>query len=96
MSELQKWNLTLSNQLVSVRGRILAPEQIKSHSAKFDGGLDGDWTKHVRALPMFTNAVVRTWVILAQNDIRTQVENFTRVLLKAAHGMSFMLPQPNV
>lgn len=94
MSELEKWNLTLSNQLVTVPGRILAPEQIKSHNRTYDGGPDADWTRHIRTLPMFTNSVVRTWVVLVQQDLQRDVQLFTQTLAKAAQGMSFVLPQP--
>lgn len=85
----------MSNSLVNVTGRVLPMEQIKSNANKaYDGGYEADWTKHLRALPMFTCATMKTWVILAPQDCCDQVKSFAQTLGKAAQGMSFILPQP--
>lgn len=96
MSELTKWNLTLSNQLVKVPGRILPPEKIKSFNKQYDGGFDADWTKHLRCLPMYANATVSTWVIVAPQSNEREVEIFKKSLLSTADGMAFKLPKPIV
>lgn len=88
------WNLKLKNSLVEVRGRVLPPEPIKSHTKGYDGGPEADWTKYLRALPMFTCAVMKTWVILTPQDSVREVNIFAQTLAKAAQGMSFTLPQP--
>ncbi|XP_029341114.1 LOW QUALITY PROTEIN: piwi-like protein Siwi [Acyrthosiphon pisum] len=62
------WNLTLSNKLVELTGRILQPEPIQSRSKGNNGGEEADWTKHLRSLPMFTSATVKNWYILAPRD----------------------------
>lgn len=94
MSELKRWNLTLSNSLVDVPGRILPLEKIKSNTKVYDGGYEADWTKHLRALPMFTCAIMKTWVILTPQDFLRDVQSFATSLSKAAQGMSFILPPP--
>lgn len=93
---MKKWNLTLSNQLVDVPARILPLEQIKSQNKSYDGGFEADWTKHLRSIPMFSNAIVRSWVIVAPQDLQRDVQSFAQTLSKAAQGMSFQLPQPNM
>jgi len=94
VEELKRWNLTLSNGLVDVRGRVLPPEPIKSNTKGYDGGSEADWTKHLRSLPMFTCAVVKNWVILTPKDYFKEVELFATTLAQAAQGMSFRLPKP--
>lgn len=84
----------MSNSLVEVPARILPFEQIKSSNRAYDGGFEADWTKHLRALPMFTCAAMSTWVILAPQDCCNEVKSFSENLAKAAKGMSFTLPQP--
>lgn len=91
---MKRWNLTLSNKLVDVPGRILPLEQIKSNSKPYDGGFEADWTRHLRALPMFTCATMKSWVILTPQDCARDVQAFAQSLFKAAQGMSFVLPQP--
>lgn len=95
VAELKRWNLTLSNSLINVTGRVLPMEQIKSNANKaYDGGYEADWTRHLRALPMFTCATMKTWVILAPQDCSNKVKQFATTLGKAVQGMSFSLPQP--
>lgn len=94
MAELQRWNLILSNDLVNVPGRVLPAEKIKSNTKVYDGGFEADWTRHLRALPMFTCAMMKTWVILTPQDCFRDVQNFAGTLAKAAQGMSFTLPAP--
>lgn len=94
MDELKRWNLTLKNSLVEVRGRVLPPEPIKSNASGYDGGIEADWTKSLRSLPMFTCAVMSHWAILTPQDTVKDVQTFVRTLMNAGKGMSFILPTP--
>lgn len=96
MEELKRWNLTLKNSLVEVRGRVLPPEPIKSSVRGYDGGTEADWTKSLRALPMFTCAVMSHWAILTPQENVKDVQTFVQTLMNAGKGMSFILPQPMV
>lgn len=69
-------------------------ETIKSNMRAYDGGMEADWTRHLRALPMYTCATMRTWIILAPQDNIRDVQAFSQSLAKAGQGMSFTLPQP--
>ncbi|XP_060846985.1 piwi-like protein Siwi [Rhopalosiphum padi] len=94
VTELKRWNLTLSNKLVELTGRTLQPESIQSRTKGYNGGEEADWTKHLRSLPMFTSASVKHWVILAPKDCCREVEAFAQNLAKAGQGMTFLLPKP--
>ena len=94
VTELKRWNLTLSNKLVELTGRTLQPEPIQSRTKGYNGGEEADWTKHLRSLPMFTSATVKNWYILAPRDCCREVEAFAQNLQKAAQGMTFVLPRP--
>ncbi|KAL5239075.1 hypothetical protein ACI65C_006486 [Semiaphis heraclei] len=96
VGELKRWNLTLSNKLVELTARTLQPEPIQSRSKGYNGGEEADWTKNLRALPMFTSAMVKHWVILAPKDFCREVEAFAQTLGKAAQGMTFILPKPAI
>ncbi|XP_025207261.1 piwi-like protein Siwi isoform X1 [Melanaphis sacchari] len=96
VAELKNWNLTLSNRLVELTARTLQPETIQSRTNKYNGGNEADWTKCLRALPMFTSAIVKHWVILAPKENCREVDTFAQSLAKAAQGMSFILPRPAI
>ncbi|KAL5238818.1 hypothetical protein ACI65C_006228 [Semiaphis heraclei] len=96
VGELKRWNLTLSNKLVELTARTLQPESIQSRSKGYNGGEEADWTKHLRALPMFTSAMVKHWVILTPRDCCREVYVFAQTLAKAAQGMAFILPKPAI
>lgn len=93
---MKRWNLTLSNRLVELTARTLPPEPIQSRTKGYNGGDEADWTKHLRALPMFTSAMVKHWVILTPRDNCREVDAFAQSLAKAAHGMTFLLPKPTM
>ncbi|XP_050436939.1 piwi-like protein Siwi [Adelges cooleyi] len=94
VQELKDWNLSLSKNLVEVTGRTLLPEQIKSNRGDYNGAMEADWTKHLRSSPMYTCAVMKTWVILGPEDSIRDIQGFAQSLYKAGQGMSFSLPQP--
>ncbi|XP_001949497.1 piwi-like protein Siwi [Acyrthosiphon pisum] len=96
VNELKRWNLTLSNKLVELTGRILPPEPIQSRTNGYNGGEEADWTKNLRSLPMFTSAIVKHWVILVPREYSQEVDPFVQSLAKAASGMNFTLPKPTV
>jgi len=79
---------------VELTARTLQPEPIQSRSRGYHGGEEADWTKHLCALPMFTSAMVKHWVILAPKDCCQEVYVFAQTLAKAAQGMAFILPKP--
>jgi len=91
---LKEWNLTLSNRLVELTARTLPPEPILSRTRGYNGGNETDWTRHLRALPMFTSAIVKHWVILAPRDCCKEVDACAQSFLKAAQGITFTLSRP--
>lgn len=95
MAELKKWNLTLSENLVDVSGRIFPSEQIHySNNGVYNGGSDADWTRHLRDLPMFTCTLPSIWTVLFPRESCNEVKSFICNLIKVAKQMSFILPQP--
>ncbi|XP_025194220.1 piwi-like protein Siwi [Melanaphis sacchari] len=99
VTELKRWNLTLSNSLIELTGRILPPEQIKSSATDkngYSGNNDGDWTHHLRKLPMFKLKNVKKWIIVTSIEYERDINPFVTSLTKSAKGMSFMLPNPSI
>lgn len=86
----------MSNGLVDVPGRVLPFEKIDSNNKHYNGGPEADWTKHVRALSLYSCATMKAWVIVTPRDNVNDVNIFVQTLVKAAQGMSFVLPRPYV
>jgi len=94
VDELKKWNFTLSNSLVKLRGRVLPLEKIVSNKESYNADQSANWTACLRYLPMFTCVNIKHWVILAPSTCLTEVQMFSNSLISTAQGMSFKLPRP--
>eukprot|EP00102_Acyrthosiphon_pisum_P020704 XP_016657914.1 PREDICTED: protein piwi-like [Acyrthosiphon pisum] len=93
---LKKWNLTLSNKLVTIPGRVLPQESLHGNNYIFPAGNKANWTVQLSKLPMFTCAEIQRWVVLGPEENGAEVRQFTNTLLQVAKGMSFNLPQPEI
>lgn len=96
MESLERWNLTLKNNLVELTGRVLPPEDIFDNTKKFNGGITADWTKHIRSSPMFSCASINCWVIITPYMYKADVKKFVGCLQTVTKGMSFRLPLPQM
>lgn len=88
---MEKQNFIQSDSFLDVIDSVLPHKQIKSNSGNFEAD---DWTKHIKVLPMLTNASTRTWVILAPHDYYKEVMDFAQSLAKVAQGLSLSLSHP--
>ncbi|XP_026806338.1 piwi-like protein Siwi [Rhopalosiphum maidis] len=91
---LNKWNLTLSNKLIQLNGRILKQEMIKGNQRECSYGHDANWTKNLHNLPMYRTVILKKWLVIFQSDNKSAVEEFVSTLRNVAKGLNFDLPQP--
>ncbi|XP_025197459.1 piwi-like protein Siwi [Melanaphis sacchari] len=96
VTELKKWNMTVSNKFVELNGRKLPPEPILSHTSSYFGGYEADWSNIVWKLPMFKTAIVSHWTIVTPEVYVNEVGLFAQSLTQAAQKMSFALPKPSI
>lgn len=63
----------------------------------FDGGIEADWTHHLRSVPMYTCATIKQWYVLSTPKLHdSTVQQFIKSLRNVASKMNFMLSMPNV
>ncbi|XP_022160802.1 piwi-like protein Siwi isoform X2 [Myzus persicae] len=93
---LTQWNLTLSNNLVTIPGRVLAQEILQSYEKKYPAGIDADWTKYTRSIPMFTCAEIQHWAIVCPTNVIGRVKPFIQMILDVSRNMGFNLPPPQI
>uniref|UniRef100_A0A2S2NF98 Protein piwi n=1 Tax=Schizaphis graminum TaxID=13262 RepID=A0A2S2NF98_SCHGA len=92
---LTQWNLTLSNKLITIPGRVLPQEKLYSvNNLPYPAGINADWTFHLRSLPMHRSIEISKWVIVTPSNWSSDVEKFTKTLLRVASNMNFTLPIP--
>ncbi|XP_016658527.1 piwi-like protein Siwi isoform X1 [Acyrthosiphon pisum] len=93
---LSRWNLTLSNKLVTFNGRVLTQETLQGNQIKYPAGNAADWTSSLRAAPMFTCAEIKRWAVIGSQSNGGQVRLFIKTLLTVARKMAFNLPPPEI
>lgn len=94
MEALKEWNLTLSNEIVKIKGRVLPSEKVYCNTKSYDSGENADWSKHVRSVPMYTSAKIQRWIVIYPNHYVNDVKQFVNTLKRVGDGMSFRLSQP--
>lgn len=96
MEALKEWNLTLSNDLVKIKGRVLPSEKVYCNTKFYDSGENAEWSRHVRSVPMYTSARIQSWIVVYPNQNVNDVRQFVNTLKQVGNGMSFTLSQPEL
>lgn len=96
MEALTRWNLTLSNSLVEIPGRILKQETITSHTSNFISGSNADWTRHLRSFPLYACAEMKRWVVVTPAFCLNEVNSFLSTLKTVSRGLCFNIPRPEM
>ncbi|XP_060844955.1 piwi-like protein Siwi [Rhopalosiphum padi] len=91
---LNKWNLTLSDKLVQLNGRILRQEMIKGNQSQCSYNYDADWSKEIQNLPMYRTVILKKWLVIFPSGNKSAVEEFISTLRNIAKKLNFDLPQP--
>ncbi|EEB19250.1 protein piwi, putative [Pediculus humanus corporis] len=94
--DLGRWQMKLSLQLMTVIGRELPPEEIITGGGKCTAGLEVDWTRSIRSVPMLKNGKFDTFVVICPYRLRRDTESFLSILKKTSSGMNFHIPLPNI
>ncbi|XP_050056192.1 piwi-like protein Siwi [Aphis gossypii] len=94
---LKEWNLTLSNALITINGRVLPQENLNGDNHKYPAGHNNDWTAQLRSLPMYKNIVgIQCWAIVTPHMCSSNVGKFTNTLISVADNLGFKLPKPRM
>lgn len=91
---LKNLNLEPGKDLVKVKARVIAPQNIACNTYTFNAGPRADWTNALHSTPMYTSATVKSWVIVTPNKFVGDVNKFTLSLKKVSDAESFFLSNP--
>ncbi|KAE9523124.1 hypothetical protein AGLY_016478 [Aphis glycines] len=93
---LKEWNLTLSNALITINGRVLPQENLYGGNHKYPAGYNNDWTAQLRSLPMYDIVKIPCWAIVTPHMWSSNVGQFTNTLIRVANNLGFQLPRPRI
>ncbi|KAJ8967856.1 hypothetical protein NQ317_018350 [Molorchus minor] len=97
MQELRRWDLTVADSLLKFAGRVLPPETIVGgNQAKYSAGPQADWTRELRALPMFTTGPMQRFAVVCPVKFKSACQEFMQCLQRSARGMSWDIGQPRI
>ncbi|XP_049852397.1 LOW QUALITY PROTEIN: piwi-like protein Siwi [Schistocerca gregaria] len=89
--DLKQWNMSLSDELVTVPARVLDPEKIYLQKAQCTVGQKNDWTQEVKSRGLLSAPVLKKWGILCPNSQLRACKEFQFTLQKAAAAIDFKI-----
>ncbi|XP_046741985.1 piwi-like protein Siwi [Diprion similis] len=96
-TDLKDWNLSLSDKLIDIPGRIMPSEKIIfGREKKVDAGPEADWTRELRNVTMLSCGKMDNWALIVTSRAKRDVENFVSTLIQVSTKLGFKLPQPRV
>ncbi|XP_050489341.1 piwi-like protein Siwi isoform X1 [Bombus huntii] len=94
-TELDQWNLKLSNRLLDIPARVLDAELIYlGNNCSVTAGKGGDWTRQLHRQSLFNPKKLRLWAVIYAHKIKDDVQNFVHLIKTAASGMGSSISQP--
>ncbi|KAG5886057.1 hypothetical protein JTB14_009506 [Gonioctena quinquepunctata] len=97
VQELRRWDLEVARDLVRFQGRVLPQETIVGgNNAKYPAGPQADWTRELRALPMFIPGQIQKFAVVCPMKFKGSCQDFIQCLQKSARGMSWDIGQPRI
>ncbi|KAJ8934127.1 hypothetical protein NQ314_013586 [Rhamnusium bicolor] len=71
-------------------------QRMRRNNAKYSAGQQADWTKELRALPMFVPGLMQKFAIVCPVKFRGPCQEFVQCLQRSARGMSWDIGQPRI
>ncbi|XP_022818139.1 piwi-like protein Siwi [Spodoptera litura] len=98
VKEMGDWALTLSNELIKIKGRQLPPENIiQGNNSRYPAGDTTEgWTRDMRSKPLLEIAQLPSWVVITPERQRRDAEGFVDLIMKTGGGVGFRMPRPEV
>ncbi|CAG9813111.1 unnamed protein product [Phaedon cochleariae] len=97
LAEVRKWDLDLADRLVRFQGRVLPQETIVGgNNAKYPAGPQADWTRELRALPMFVAGQIPRFAVVCPVKLKGACQDFVQCLQKSARGMRWDIGAPRI
>ncbi|PSN42981.1 hypothetical protein C0J52_13213 [Blattella germanica] len=87
MKELKSWQMSLSETLISIPGRILPREKVIL-------GIKEGEDMPIKSKPMLSSAPVDSWVVILPRSLKYEVQQFVGQLRRSAAQMEWRLSDP--
>jgi hypothetical protein len=93
-AELESWDMRLSEDLMSVRGKRLATVEVffgRDHSEK---STDQGWDRAMRDVQMLRSVPLETWLLIYARRDENEARSFEREVISLASRMGFHIQRP--
>ena len=97
--KLESWGFGFSNELASVRGRVLDREKIifatpRGNEKPEQANDKADWTNAFRSRQMLSVKSLDSWAIIVPQRDRQNLDNLIQTMIKVAKPLNFIIQRP--
>ena len=97
--KLESWGFGFSNELASVRGRVLDREKIifatpRGNEKPEQANDKADWTNAFRSRQMLSVKNLDSWAIIVPQRDRQNLDNLIQTMIKVAKPLNFIIQRP--
>ncbi|RXN37466.1 piwi 2 [Labeo rohita] len=94
VSELARWGLSISQEILVTQGRTLPSETICLHSASFVTSPSVDWSREVVRDPSISTVPLNCWAVFYPRRATDQAEELVSTFTRVAGPMGIRIERP--
>ncbi|XP_016428322.1 piwi-like protein 2 isoform X2 [Sinocyclocheilus rhinocerous] len=94
VSELARWGLSISQEILVTQGRTLPSETICLHSASFVTSQSVDWSREVVRDPSISTVPLNCWAVFYPRRATDQAEELVTTFTRVAGPMGIRIERP--
>uniref|UniRef100_A0A8C2I185 Piwi-like protein 2 n=1 Tax=Cyprinus carpio TaxID=7962 RepID=A0A8C2I185_CYPCA len=94
VSELARWGLSISQEILVTQGRTLPSETICLHSASFVTSPSVDWSREVVRDPSISTVPLNCWAVFYPRRATDQAEELVTTFTRVAGPMGIRIERP--
>uniref|UniRef100_A0A8C1WA42 Piwi-like RNA-mediated gene silencing 2 n=1 Tax=Cyprinus carpio TaxID=7962 RepID=A0A8C1WA42_CYPCA len=94
VSELARWGLSISQEILVTQGRTLPSENICLHSASFVISPSVDWSREVVRDPSISTVPLNCWAVIYPRRATDQAEELVTTFTRVAGPMGIRIERP--
>ncbi|XP_071945006.1 piwi-like protein 1 [Antedon mediterranea] len=94
-SHLERWGLSLDNNLMDIQGRGLPAEQLSQRNFKFSYDIrTADWSRETRGKPVQTAVNLDDWLVIFSPRDKANTQDFVQTLIRVCGPIGMRVNQP--
>ncbi|XP_033126803.1 piwi-like protein 1 [Anneissia japonica] len=92
---LEKWGLSLDNNMLNLQGRCLGSEQLYQKNFRFSyENRSADWTRETRGKPVQSTVNLTNWMVVFSPRDKANAQDFIQTLIRVCGPIGMQVAQP--